>query len=111
MRLDQIKEILTKDKERLEKQIKYYESEDPFLIEDRDWTTTLDDDITENEGHDRITATKTNLVDQLAKVNNALNRLSEVKFGLCRKCGQKIPGSRLLIMPTADLCISCETKK
>lgn len=106
-----IKKLLLEEKENLEKQIKYYQSEDPYLLEDRDATSTLDDDITENEGHDRIVATQNQLISQLDKVNKALSRLEKGEYGICKKCSRKIPENRLAIMPTADLCISCETNK
>lgn len=106
-----IKNLLLEEKENLEKQIKYYQSEDPYLLEDRDNTSTLDDDITENEGHDRIVAAQNQLISQLDKVNKALSRLEKGDYGVCKKCSQKIPENRLVIMPAADLCISCETNK
>lgn len=111
MEKSKIKDIILGEKEKLEKQIRYYESEDPFLVEDRDWTSTLDDDITENEGHDRITAAKNELIGQLKKVDKALKRIEEGQYGVCSKCSSKIPQERLLIMPTAEVCVSCEIGK
>lgn len=103
-----IKQNLLKDKERLEKQLQYYTDEDPFLSKDRDMTSTLDDDITENEGHDRITAVKNEVVEQLQRVKDALDRLEKGTYGVCKNCGKKISDERLSIMPTAELCMSCE---
>lgn len=108
MELTRIKQTLLSDKENLEKQISYYQKEDPYLSEDRDMTSTLDDDITENEGHDRITAARNELITQLEKVNRALDRIESGTYGTCRKCGEKIPEERLNIMPTADLCMNDE---
>ncbi|OGY27529.1 MAG: hypothetical protein A3F33_01025 [Candidatus Woykebacteria bacterium RIFCSPHIGHO2_12_FULL_43_10] len=108
MEIEKIKENLIREKENLEKQIKYYQSEDPFLTEDRDMTSTLDDDITENEGHDRITAAKNELVAQLGKLNNALERVYQGTYGICTKCGTQISEERLSVMPTAQLCMDCE---
>ena len=109
MRKSEVQKILLKEKENLVGQIKYYKSEDPFLAEDRDMTSTLDDDITENEGHDRIEATKVEMERRLVKVNSALERLEKGKYGKCVNCGAESPEERLVIMPSADLCISCET--
>lgn len=108
MQIEKIKESLIKEKENLEKQIKYYQSEDPFLSEDRDMTSTLDDDITENEGHDRLTAAKNELVGQLDKLNSTLERIDEGTYGVCSKCGEPIPGERLTAMPTAQFCMNHE---
>ncbi len=47
---------------------------------------------------------------RLTAVENALKRISENRYGICLKCGKKIPESRLRAMPSAVLCITCKTK-
>ncbi|MBR1920283.1 MAG: TraR/DksA family transcriptional regulator [Spirochaetales bacterium] len=47
---------------------------------------------------------------RLTAVENALKRISENRYGICLKCGKKIPESRLRAMPSAVLCIDCKTK-
>ena len=32
----------------------------------------------------------------------------EEKFGVCEECGKQIPKKRLLIVPEATLCVSCQ---
>ena len=46
---------------------------------------------------------------RLTAVENALKRISENKYGICLKCGKKIPEDRLRAMPSAVLCIDCKS--
>lgn len=48
--------------------------------------------------------------NRLIAVENALKRISENKYGICLKCGKKIPEERLRALPSAVLCIACKTK-
>ena len=111
MLIGTIKEKLEKEKEELEKEIDFYKKEDPFLIPDRAITNTVDDDITEIEGHDRITATRLNLKQRLSEVKGALSRMEDNTYGVCKNCGQKISEERIEAMPSASLCIDCNRKK
>jgi RNA polymerase-binding protein DksA len=48
---------------------------------------------------------------ELKKIDFLINRvLKEGEFGLCEECGKKIPEKRLLIIPDATLCISCQSE-
>jgi len=106
-----IKEKLEKEKEQLEREIDFYKKEDPYLSPDRTITNTVDDDITEIEGHDRITATRLNLKQRLSEVKSALSHIEDNTYGVCKNCGKKIPEERLEAMPSASLCIDCNRKK
>ena len=44
---------------------------------------------------------------QLQRIESALQRLENGKFGWCMKCGEEIPRKRLDVDPTAPLCIAC----
>lgn len=52
--------------------------------------------------------------EQLKKVNNsikaALQRIGQGAYGKCESCGRQIELGRLLIMPTASLCVACSKK-
>lgn len=48
-------------------------------------------------------------IKELRKINLLIKRMSkEEKFGLCEECGKHIPKERLLIVPEASLCVSCQ---
>jgi|GEM_PF-239702 RNA polymerase-binding transcription factor DksA len=44
----------------------------------------------------------------LTLVENALQRLSNGSYGLCRQCRREIPPARLEALPWADRCVRCE---
>ena len=47
------------------------------------------------------------LEDQLAAVQEALNRIDDGTYGLCQSCGQPIGEARLEAMPETRWCIGC----
>ncbi len=47
-------------------------------------------------------------VNRLKKVEAAIGRINNGRFGLCVKCGKKIDEERLTAIPYAPLCIHCQ---
>ena len=48
-------------------------------------------------------------IKELKKIDLLIKRISkEEEFGLCEECGKQIPKKRLLIVPEATLCVSCQ---
>ncbi len=46
---------------------------------------------------------------ELKKIDLLISRMSkDEKFGRCEECGKRIPKERLLIIPEATLCVSCQ---
>jgi phage/conjugal plasmid C-4 type zinc finger TraR family protein len=51
---------------------------------------------------------------ELRNINRLIERINaDEHYGLCEECGDPIPAKRLLILPEATLCVSCqrETEK
>jgi RNA polymerase-binding protein DksA len=48
-------------------------------------------------------------VKRLGMIDAALTRIKQGKYGLCMKCGKKIPNERLEAIPYALMCIECKT--
>ena len=48
-----------------------------------------------------------NAAEKQKKLNLALSRIGEPKFGFCTLCEQAIQEARLMLMPESSLCISC----
>ncbi len=48
------------------------------------------------------------LAMELRAVESALRRIEHNKFGVCQACEEPIGEKRLLIVPTATHCISCQ---
>jgi RNA polymerase-binding protein DksA len=46
---------------------------------------------------------------RLGMIDSALTRIKQGKYGLCMKCGKKIPPERLEAIPYALMCIECKT--
>jgi RNA polymerase-binding protein DksA len=46
---------------------------------------------------------------RLRMIESALTRIKQGKYGLCMKCGKKIPRERLEAIPYALMCIECKT--
>ncbi len=47
----------------------------------------------------------------LSKVEHALARMDDGKYGVCQECGNDIRPKRLEARPVAKFCIDCKTKQ
>jgi DnaK suppressor protein len=47
----------------------------------------------------------------IKKIDQAVERIDNGTFGICRGCGNEIPLPRLKARPVTDLCIECKTKQ
>ena len=45
--------------------------------------------------------------DKLKNINIAIERIEDVKFGICISCGKPIPIQRLMVMPESSKCVRC----
>ena len=48
-------------------------------------------------------------MNRLKLIDSALTRIEQGKYGLCMKCGKRIPRERLQAIPYALLCIECKS--
>jgi len=48
-------------------------------------------------------------VKRLGLIDSALTKIKQGKYGICMKCGKKIPQERLEAIPYALMCIECKT--
>jgi len=48
---------------------------------------------------------------RLKLIESALTRIKQGKYGLCIKCGCRIPKERLEALPYALMCIECKSKE
>ena len=44
---------------------------------------------------------------EMSLISNALKRMEEGSYGLCKECGADIEADRLNVQPYADECIDC----
>jgi len=48
-------------------------------------------------------------IKRLKLIDAAISRIQNNRYGVCMKCGKKIPEERLEAIPYAIMCISCKT--
>jgi RNA polymerase-binding protein DksA len=82
-------------------------------LRDRDSAATGDEgDNAVNEDNLDLS---TSLVDiataRRAAVEDALQRVKHGNYGVCEDCGDQIPAARLLAVPTAVLCVDCQSER
>jgi DnaK suppressor protein len=63
---------------------------------------------TDNFDHEFTLGLIENEEEELREIDAALERLENGTFGMCDRCKQPIPRSRLKIIPYAKLCIECK---
>jgi len=44
----------------------------------------------------------------LSQLEDALRRIDEGTFGVCRECGKEIPQERMEAVPTTTICVPCK---
>lgn len=114
--LEELKQKLLAEKERLEKNLASAETSQKGV--DREYETTfpeLDRDQEENademEMYEDNLATDEALKSELKKINEALAAMENGTYGICKNCNQEIPLERLSVYPQAQSCIACKKQK
>ncbi|UZE95678.1 TraR/DksA family transcriptional regulator [Alkalimarinus alittae] len=81
----------------------------------KDISKPLDHDFAEQavelENDEVLQALGTEAESEINKINNALIRMDEDRYGECVTCGGLIPAARLAIRPFSSRCIDCATKE
>jgi len=67
------------------------------------------DDATEVFEQTKFLALRRGLEKRLAEVDEALHKMEVGAYGLCEICGAPIDPARLKVIPSACLCLSCQT--
>lgn len=49
--------------------------------------------------------------EKLREIEEALDRVEDGSFGICDKCGEKIPIGRLKAMPFTTVCVKCKSEE
>ena len=64
---------------------------------------------TSAEQHEEVLRRR--LADRSHELAEALERVHDGAYGICRACGCRIPRRRLEALPTATLCVSCQEQR
>jgi RNA polymerase-binding protein DksA len=78
------------------------------IVEDMD-PKDLADIASDDIDRKMIEAIGAQELKRLRLIDAALTRIQQGKYGLCMKCGKKIPHDRLEAIPYALMCIECKT--
>ena len=111
------KELLMKKKTDLAKGIDHI-SNDALKTSQRDaagdlsaYSLHMADMATDNYDREFSLGLADNEQKILNRINEALEKITESKFGLCELCEKKISKVRLKAVPYAELCVPCQEKQ
>ncbi|MCX6764630.1 MAG: TraR/DksA C4-type zinc finger protein [Candidatus Nealsonbacteria bacterium] len=114
----QIKEILEKEKETIEKQLQSFANKDTNLR--GDWDTrfprfseetggsSMERAADEVEEYGRLLPIEFSLEKKLQDINSALEKIKKGKYGICENCKKSISIERLKAFPSAKSCEKCK---
>jgi RNA polymerase-binding protein DksA len=80
------------------------------LVEDMD-PKDLVDIATDDIDRKMLETVSEQDIKRLRLIDSALSRIKNGRYGLCMKCGKKIPEERLEAIPYALMCIACKTSE
>ena len=95
-------------KEAKEEIAKYISGDNKQLVDtandDGDWAQV---DISEDLSLQRLSAHR----KLLHNIDEALRKIADRTYGICEECGEEISEKRLMVLPTATLCVDCQENK
>ena len=62
---------------------------------------------TEMENDDTLAAIGESAAFEIQQIDEALERLAQGNYGICKSCGRRIESARLAAMPQTIRCVSC----
>lgn len=113
--LEKMKKNLLTEKERLEKELAQFTKKNPHNVSDYDADFPLIGDAEDENAaevatySDNLTLERT-LESSLRDIKDALKRIKEGTYGICRYCGKPIDPRRLEARPVSSACMDCKTK-
>jgi DnaK suppressor protein len=104
-----VNERLVKEQKEILESIETVKKSDPFndpsYLNDNAATDT---DAREQEQHQRVEAEIEALTKRLKNIELAIIANNKGLYGVCNKCGTRIPEKRLDLVPEALYCVECE---
>jgi DnaK suppressor protein len=115
--LGELKEVLEKEKLKLEKELEGFATEDKNIKGNWDAKrlnaedTDMEEKADEVEEYDNLLSLEHSLELKLKDVHAALDKIEKDTYGVCENCGKEIEEKRLKVCPEAKLCIKCNENK
>lgn len=108
-----VRQILEKEKQRLETELAELKKGAPPPEEWREGSPfgKREDEASETTERENRLALESRLIEQMGRVDHALQKLAEGTYGMCDLCNQPIPPERLEALPMARLCLKCKAAK
>jgi DnaK suppressor protein len=103
MDADRARELLARERERIERALASLRQDEPQALSDEDEPGELDSEGLYQDEFDADAAS--DLATQLAALERAESRLADGTYGLSTVSGKPIPDERLEIVPTAELTV------
>ena len=67
-----------------------------------------EEEATETAELENRMALEKRILDQLAGIDNALDKIKQGSYGICESCNKPIDPARLEALPQATLCMNCK---
>ncbi len=109
--IEEIKKFLSAEKREILDSIKSVENSKKEIINNDMYPKDVVDIAFDNMDGNNLEALGFVEKRKLNLINQALYRISQNSYGKCLACEREIARERLLAIPYAFLCISCQTKK
>lgn len=83
------------------------------IADDKQRTASADSEeqAVELENEEVLSALDEEARETLSQIDQALQRIEQNEYGLCRACGNPIAPARLKAIPEAALCIECAGRR
>ncbi|HRN69804.1 MAG TPA: TraR/DksA family transcriptional regulator, partial [Candidatus Woesebacteria bacterium] len=108
--LDELKKRLETDFADIDIRMAELKESDPFSDpEYSNDNAAVDNDVREQEAHQRIEAEIETLQERKKNIEQALKRMEKGNYGYCKRCNKEIPEKRLQLVPEASYCVECES--
>ena len=111
--LNEIRQTLIEEKERLGKELGAFAKKNPHVAGDYDavypeYGSEEDDNAREVAEYTTNKPLEMSLEKTLRDIDNALERMKKGVYGICRYCDKPIDEKRLRARPTSSACVSCK---
>ena len=103
--MEEIRKILLEEKEKIGVEIKSKQLN--FSDIERDVGDEVDNSMVEQERELNLLL-QDREKQHLEAIEEALQRIETGEYGFCDECGDQIDQKRLMVMPLAQLCITCQ---
>lgn len=111
--IEEMREKLLKEKEKLELELAKFAKKNPHVLGDYDATFPEYGDKDDENAQEvaQYTARKPleiTMEKTLRDVNNTLKSIEEGAYGVCKYCKEPMSEARLRARPTSSACVSCK---